>query len=507
MGNMGEKGDKGDKGDPGDPSDPVQVADLLAENQEFRGDLAETLAAEHADALRGPQGEQGLQGPQGEQGLQGEQGPQGLQGEQGIQGLQGEQGPQGLQGEQGVQGEEGPQGPRGSIGPEGPQGVAGPNQLDANTFITPHVLGGRALAESLSLGEDTGGALSVYHADQGVAARLSYGESNAGELTLLRANQSPFLRAGVEARDGVNNVFPRLRFFNEAGQPAFDLELNATSTFLGLSWASNNSMFEVGNGALVLRYDDAEGSPAMAVADFGNPAGKGLVTYNTQGDALVALLYSDDAEGGIETLSHNNQTYYATSADANGAVSQWLQPGDQSFAAYIGHANAQNHGLAVFYNDAGTATAGIDGSDGSVFGMRKAFRVPHPLEDDKVIEYNCVEGPEVAAYERGVAELRGGVGVIELSESFQLVTSAEDEPSIQLTPYSAKSKGLAVESISPDKVVVRELGGGRGSYRFSYTVTAKRAGYEDYEAVRDVKDLGLPVGPQVPQLRAAPTTR
>ena len=89
-------------------------------------------------------------------------------------------------------------------------------------------------------------------------------------------------------------------------------------------------------------------------------------------------------------------------------------------------------------------------------------------------------------YVRGTQQLVKGRAVIRLPEHFADVA----EPSrmtVQLTPCSAESLGLAAVEKSLDGVVVQELAGGRGSYGFDYYIMAVRRGYEDYKVIRPAR--------------------
>jgi hypothetical protein len=55
---------------------------------------------------------------------------------------------------------------------------------------------------------------------------------------------------------------------------------------------------------------------------------------------------------------------------------------------------------------------------------------------------------------------------------------------VQVTPLSGESKGLAVVEKSTDRFAVRELNNGSGSYDFDFMVTAVRKGHEDYRVIR-----------------------
>ena len=80
-----------------------------------------------------------------------------------------------------------------------------------------------------------------------------------------------------------------------------------------------------------------------------------------------------------------------------------------------------------------------DGANGGV----KSFVMPHPDKPDKEIWYASLEGPEAAAYERGVATLSKGEAWVPFSESFGIVANPETMTVI-LTSHSADTYGLAV---------------------------------------------------------------
>ncbi|MAD60235.1 MAG: hypothetical protein CMH49_01805, partial [Myxococcales bacterium] len=83
------------EGSGGGGADPAAVAAELATDTSFQGDIANTLATEHSELLRGLQGEAGIPGAPGAPGAPGQQGEPGEQGEQGERGSQGLPGPAG----------------------------------------------------------------------------------------------------------------------------------------------------------------------------------------------------------------------------------------------------------------------------------------------------------------------------------------------------------------------------------------------------------------------------
>lgn len=134
---------------------------------------------------------------------------------------------------------------------------------------------------------------------------------------------------------------------------------------------------------------------------------------------------------------------------------------------------------------------GTDG-DGHVEADIKNFRVPHSNDPTLDILYACPEGPEAAMYIRGTAHLANGRAFIELPEHFRLL-AVEAGMTVQLTPRSAQSRGLAAVQVSLNGIEVQELFDSKDSDAFDWRVEAVRKGFEDYEAIRS-GDEALPTG-------------
>ena len=107
----------------------------------------------------------------------------------------------------------------------------------------------------------------------------------------------------------------------------------------------------------------------------------------------------------------------------------------------------------------------------------------HPNDSTKQIWYCAIEGPEAAAYERGTGEMINGEAFIEFPEHYQLVANP-NTMTIQITPLSANSKGVAVVEKNETGFLVKELYGGTSSYFFDWRVECIRKGFENYKVVR-----------------------
>ncbi len=144
-------------------------------------------------------------------------------------------------------------------------------------------------------------------------------------------------------------------------------------------------------------------------------------------------------------------------------------------------------GSVVRVRDAnGAIQAGMNvGSDGNgnLFADVKAFRVPNPNDPQTDIWYACVEGPEAAAYLRGTAKLKNGRAIVTFPEHFRSIANSEGM-TVQLTPRSVDTYGLAVLASSADGIEVGELKRGTGNFEFDWEVKAVRKGHENFQAVR-----------------------
>ena len=134
-------------------------------------------------------------------------------------------------------------------------------------------------------------------------------------------------------------------------------------------------------------------------------------------------------------------------------------------------------------------------NQGVVFGDSKQFRVENPRLPGTDIAYACIEGPEVAAYVRGTAHLVSGRATIQLPQHFQDVAVSEGM-TVQLTPCSAQSLGLAATFQATDHIEVAELQSGTGSYDFHWRVEAVRKGYEHFEVIRPTAERMISAQPQ-----------
>lgn len=273
---------------------------------------------------------------------------------------------------------------------------------------------------------------------------------------------------------------------NTADQ-AGNLSIYGPNSYLNLSLTrfssySNNGYFGVHGSdgqAKVSAYVGATGQGLIETrGSNGNP---NIKLDNVTGESDYGKI-SLHGQGGAARVN----TYVSTSG--YGVIEAFGANGNRN--AVIDATGYPNRGRLSIMNDSGDPVAGIyinSSGQSIVWADNKNFRMTDPYDPDMDIWYCSLEGPEAAAYIRGTARLNGGSAEISMPDHFIAVASSQGI-TVQITPLSAGSKGLAVTEKSPERIVVRELFNGNGSYDFDYTVTAVRKGYENYQVIRPLME-------------------
>ena len=209
-----------------------------------------------------------------------------------------------------------------------------------------------------------------------------------------------------------------------------------------------------------------------------------IATGNVSGFDIMA---SDDiiSDGSIfKTIGGSTRFWVTQTADGAAYMETRGPNGNDNFRVTHLSSNG-NHGYVTVLDSAGLSQAGmyVDSSgNGLVFGDTKSFRVTNAADSATDIWYTSLEGPEAGAYLRGTARLQNGSATITFPDHFLQVASS-DGMTVQVTPLSTASNGLAVTHKGLDGVVVEDLGE-TGDYEFDYTVNVVRKGHEDYQVIR-----------------------
>ena len=107
----------------------------------------------------------------------------------------------------------------------------------------------------------------------------------------------------------------------------------------------------------------------------------------------------------------------------------------------------------------------------------KPFVEPHPTDPNLTIRYVALEGPEAGTYFRGTARTAGGEAVIEVPDTFRIVTD-EEGLTVQLTPVGEFAQ-LAVMSENLNQIVVRSS----RDVTFHYHVNGIRRAFKNWQVV------------------------
>lgn len=354
--------------------------------------------------------------------------------------------------------------------------------------------------------DEFGGLFEVVNSAGAAASRLWVDEGGGGLLTLNDPGGYRLTSVGSDADGGL------LVLENNLGAAVANVWVNSSS--VGLITLNDSQ----GQPRLDLFSDEIGG-----IVDIGNyegasagrfwvsDDGAGLLTLNDSQENLRAVLtVLSTGAGDLRLDGPNgkaNVSLASVSGNANrGVVSVHDTDGNPRAQMYV---DSNGNGFVGPVTSKGTVAAGI-GVDGSGRGMlwaEQSYSVEdHPSQPGSKIVYSSLEGPEAAIYCRGKVQLIEGRADIELPEDF-IALAQPGSFTVQLTPGSLDSKGLAFESLGKRNIRIGELAGGAGSYEVHYTVYALRAGYADQKTVLTEEEFRRTFQPDRPAAAAASPAR
>ncbi len=439
----------------------------------------------------GPAGATGPAGPTGPAGAAGATGPAGPAGAAGAQGPAGMQGPAGPQG---------PAGERGTAGPTGPTGPSGVSPFvplsGGNAWFNGNIgLGTPTPARPLSFANTLGKKVSLYGQGNncyalGISGGLleigsdgalsavalgNYGNADGSFTEAMRVNG--WGNVGI----GTTNPVAKLDVIGVAKSQALRVTTDAAAgTFMRCIDYLGNAEWSPLHGSDMVPESVTSQQLASDATSLGKVSGGLLGTignyvtltggFSVRNFAAVdsILMASSLSNGFLGVLGDGGQ-------------------GNHSIVSLSALAGAHGNGVVTVYNSLGYSSAQMYVATGGVGGVVvadvKNFRVPNPDDAATDIVYACIEGPEAAMYLRGTATLEGGVAEISLPRHFTVLADAVGM-TVQVSPSSAESLGLAVTRKTADGFRVEELFKGRGTYEFDWEVKAVRRAHRGYRPVR-----------------------
>ena len=404
-------------------------------------------------------------------------GPPGPTGPQGPQGIQGPLGPQGIQGPPGA---EGPAGPKGDKGDPGPAGSI--TSVNAGLGLT----GGGTLGDvTLSLdtiftdnryvnvtGDTIGGTLTVSTSAGTPVTATTTGTGMAGSFQINNASSSA--NALRVQTNGTGSAGHFMQNNSTTSNPALAAETTGPgAAILG------HTVSSTGFGGH-FKIDNADNPHSALFAETNGP-GAAIHGYTAtsagfaghfkidNADNLLAALFAETNGGGVALVGTNygSGSGVMGSTFGNGAAIFGRADGTGPAGSFMGNV-VVNGNLSV----SGTLSAGS-----------KPFVQPHPTDPSKEVRYIAMEGPESTIFLRGTTNLIDGKAAIETPEYFRIV-AGDEGITVQFTPRSSKSKGLAAVEVNRNSITIEELMDGTGTYEFDYFITAKRAGFEKHEPIQ-----------------------
>jgi hypothetical protein len=233
---------------------------------------------------------------------------------------------------------------------------------------------------------------------------------------------------------------------------------------------------------------DSSSDRAAGVEGYA-PAATGK-TYGVRGVTLSTFSGAAGVYGVASTGVPSGFLGFSGSAGVRGDSAEWGVVGSSTGA-----------GVAGFHVDSSGAiqTTGRLGSDATygVFAAGnigcsscvKPFIDPHPTDPTKEIVYVALEGPEAGTYFRGRGRIHNGTGVIEVPESFRLV-SDEEGLTVQITPIG-QIANVAVVSADLNTIMVRSSA---RDLEFYYVVNGVHRPFKDWNAIQENRHY-VPEGP------------
>jgi hypothetical protein len=338
----------------------------------------------------------------------------------------------------------------------------------------------------------------------GIAA---YDESGSQKAILWIPSHGSGMIATKGPNDSFNVRLSVLAGYPNNGYVAVRDSLDVNKVGIYVSPYGNGRIYTMG----------PNGSQNLGMGNWSGNQNNGFFAVFNENDSLAAGLWAGDAGRGIVSAwgpkaSSNVHLTSLNDHPENGHVgvydsTSWCQGAlyiDSSNNGIVftrgpnGNRNVRlmylegypDHGYVSVWDASDTIRAGIyvdSAGDGVIFADVKNFRVDNPDDRNTEIWYASLEGPEAGAYIRGTGHLVDGHATIEFEKHFANVASPQGM-TVQITPLSADSKGLAVIDKNQSGFAVAELNGGKGSYDFDFTVMAVRKGHEDYRVIRPASE-------------------
>jgi len=349
--------------------------------------------------------------------------------------------------------------------------------------------------------------LSVPYAMTAGNGKMQNPTAQDESLRFYGTNDSENVVIGGNGADGILND-GLIQIKDENGDPKVTILSNPNQDAGSFVLRGRNNNNNVAMGAIdatnvnfgFLRIHDDNGQQRVTMWSAPGRGGLGTIDLRGENNNLnLSLTNAVDNNHGaiiIHDSAQQQRLVISSNPNRNGAGVMSTYGANLNPNVSITTSANNNHGSVAVHSGNGVAKAGMYVDNvgmGIVWGDEKCFRMNHPKDAEKEIWYASIEGPEAAAYERGTAQLVNGEAQVDFSEHFELVANPETMTVI-LTPNSALSEGLAVIKKTATGIKIKELRNGTGNYKFDWEVKCVRKGFEDFEVIRDKKEMERMMG-------------
>ena len=353
-----------------------------------------------------------------------------------------------------------------------PTGMA-PLQVTSTTMVpnlNVEMVGGMHATDFVAkTGDSMTGSLAVSASTGNAVTGSTTGSGSAGYFEINNASNSSIALQATT---------------NGSGPAVYGLNTGSGNGVSGTAsgTAGRGGWFRIINAA---NTADAVGAITTGTGNAisGSTTGSGSAGYfeiNNASNSSIALQATTNG-GGPAVYGLNTGSGNAISGAAMGTAGRagWFRITNPDNTSDVVGATTSGTGYSGYFK--GGAGVLVDGAL-NVTGT-KNFVQPHPIDPGKQIAYVAMEGPESAVFVRGTARLVNGKAIIETSEDFRMV-AADKDITVQFTPRSSDTFGLAAIRVTKDRIEVEELKGEKHSYEFDYFITGKRAGYGEHNPIQ-----------------------
>ena len=130
-------------------------------------------------------------------------------------------------------------------------------------------------------------------------------------------------------------------------------------------------------------------------------------------------------------------------------------------------------------------TGGVTATVGFFTSGTKAFRIPHPLDDQKTLTHVSLEGPEIGVYYRGEGATIGGWAEITLPDYFEALTMKENRTVLLTALFEEDEEPIGSIAASRVKEGKFRVWSGLPTQKFYWEVKAVRQDIGPLEVEQD----------------------